>query len=238
MQFIKHTELWVLVSIGSLYCLLLAIFISSIWDLISGARKDKRRQDIFFGRYNDIIVFAISAGPLIGLFSTNRLGSEALEKAAPILSGSANGTAQMGEMFSSIAGAMSATSLGIGLALTAFAVELVCRWIYSVEPRALELEEEKPERKAEVIKRAQVVADKEPITVKTTKPNFPEYVHEHRVAVVEKGSGGGNGNGGGNGSGHLYTPVKPEAKEQEGGYITIFQQLRTKTENDASNKLK
>jgi len=136
MQIITHTEPWVLASLGTMYIVLLSIITSSLCDFFTGKRRDRIRQEIFFDKYMDIINFTESAGPLIGLFSTNSLGSYALLKAGPVLSGGSNGSSQMGEMFNSIAQAMSATSLGIGVALLGFAVSLVCRWIYDIEPVA------------------------------------------------------------------------------------------------------
>jgi len=122
------------VSLFTIYIELLTIITSSLCDFFTGKRRDRIRQEIFFDKYMDIINFTESAGPLIGLFSTNSLGSYALLKAGPVLSGGSNGSSQMGEMFDSIAQAMSATSLGIGVALLGFVASLVCRWIYDIEP--------------------------------------------------------------------------------------------------------
>lgn len=178
MQIFEHIEPWVLVSMGILYSVLFSILLSAFWDLLTKQRRDPLRQEIFFDKYADMIEFSIAAGPLIGLFSTNMLGSQALSKAAPVLSGTANGSAQMGEMFTAIAAAMSATSLGIGLALTGFVVSLLCRWIYQVEP----VQESEPISEAttetqgldykEIIRKEAAAIFKRPKTEKSKEPQI------------------------------------------------------------------
>lgn len=176
---LNHIAGWVLFAMGTMYAILISILGSSLWDLLRGKNGDPERQDIFFDKYNDVIEFSIAAGPLVGLLETNSLGSQALSKAAPVLSGTANGSAQMGEMFNAIAGAMSATSLGIGLALTGFVVGLVCRWIYQVEP-------EKETRPAVETVATRVGSQTAPATSKP-KMDYKEIIRREAALIFKRG---------------------------------------------------